>query len=540
MIESKGLYADGSSKGYYSDAVLHDLPTGWVKTKPAPEEVPTLMSDFYKQSHRVQYPKHTQHVYSTWIPRGTRITEIDEVVSFGIQAFIKKYLIDTFNKYFFERDVNEVCAEYERIIRNTLPGEPDSSHLRKLHTLGYLPLEIRAVPEGTVVPLRVPHCTIENTHPEFFWLTNFLETLFSTEVWHPTTSASIARQYLKILNEFADETCDDRGHVQFQGHDFSMRGMEGLAAGAASGAGHLLSFVGTDTIPAITFLECYYNADVEQELVGCSIPATEHSVECAYGQDEYKTVKHLITETYPDGFVSRVCDTWDFFGVLTDVLPKLKDEILARDGKLVVRPDSGDPADIVCGTYQGSDKYREWREANGQPMTPEEKGTVELLWETFGGTINSKGYKVLDPHIGLIYGDSISLDRARDILQRLKDKGFASSNVVFGIGSFTYQYVTRDTFEQALKTTWVMIQNKGQNVMKDPKTDAKHTKKSLTGRVIVRQGEKGLEVQDGLSLDEWLDAVEAGECVLQPVFVNGNLLIDQSLSDIRARVQETV
>jgi len=242
---------------------------------------PMLLADFYKVSHREQYPEGTEMVYSTWTPRISRIKSIDKVVSFGFQSFIKEYLIDYFNDNFFNASKSDIVKEYKRVISSTLGvKEPDTSHIEALHDLGYLPIKIKAVAEGTLTPIRVPILTIENTLPEFFWITNYLETLMSNYLWMPTTSATIAFEYRKLLTKFAKETSSNEDAVMFQGHDFSMRGMSSVEASKTSGAGHLLSFVGTDTIPAITFVEDYYNGDITKELIGTSIPATEHSVAC--------------------------------------------------------------------------------------------------------------------------------------------------------------------------------------------------------------------------------------------------------------------
>ena len=236
-----------------------------------------LNSDFYKQSHYKQYSPHTEKVYSTWTPRKSRMDGVNKVVFFGLQYFIKDYLIDSFNQTFFNRPKDEVINEIKRVMKNTI-GDSHTEHWEALYDLGYLPLKIDALPEGTLTPIRCPMFTIENTLPEFYWLTNFVETIMSTEIWKAMTSATIALQYRKICEKWAEKTCDDNSHIDYQGHDFSYRGMASQDAGCSSGAGHLLSFKGTDTIPAILWLEKYYNANCEKELVGCSIPATEHSV----------------------------------------------------------------------------------------------------------------------------------------------------------------------------------------------------------------------------------------------------------------------
>lgn len=493
-----------------------------------PKTPASLLCDFYKVSHRKQYPTGTETIYSTWTPRDSRIPGIDEVVAFGFQGFIKEYLIDYFGEHFFSRPVAEVVAEYERYIKYALgDANPDSQHIADLHALGFLPVLIKAVPEGTSVPIRVPMLTIENTDPKFFWVTNYLETLISCSIWQPSTSATIAKAYRNLLDTWAKKTSSALDFVQFQGHDFSMRGMGALDAARTSGAGHLLSFVGTDTIPAIAYLESYYGADIEKELVGCSIPATEHSVMCAGGaDDEFGTYKRLIEDVYPTGMVSIVSDTWDLWHVLTDTIPKLKDAIMARDGKVVIRPDSGDPVDIICGLCDEGLVYGD---------TAAERGVIELLWDTFGGTVNSKGFKELDPHIGAIYGDAITLKRADEICRRLAAKGFASTNVVFGIGSFTYQYNTRDTFGFALKSTHAVIKGVEHNIFKDPVTDS-GVKKSATGRVVVLNDYvDGLFLSDGLSIAQVEEA--SSWDLLRTVFADGHAVNESTLQDIRDRVR---
>lgn len=495
----------------------------------------TLLCDFYKISHREQYPPETEVVYSTWIPRESRVPGITEVVNFGLQGFIEEYLIGYFEEHFFNRPKDEVVFEYSRFIKATLGiEEPDTSHIEALHDLTYLPLHIKALPEGTLTPLRVPMATVENTDPRFFWLTNYIETLWSAELWHPATSATIAYAYRQILNGYAILTTDSTDGVEFQAHDFSIRGMTSLYSAAKSGAGHLLSFVGTDNIPGILYTEQFYGANVQRELVGTSIPATEHSVMCAYGRDELASYKHLITEVYPNGLVSIVSDTWDLWKVVREILPALREEIMGRDGKVVIRPDSGDPVDIICGERMPGMIYT--MEARTPEQTARDKGLIEMLWDEFGGTVNEQGYKVLDPHVGAIYGDSITLQRATDICCRLEAKGFASTNVVLGVGSFTYQYLTRDTFGFAMKSTWVKINGEGVNIYKDPATDVDHVKKSLTGRVAVVPDVDTLVAVEGL--DEATEK-EYDNNLLTTVFYNGELTNRTTLSEIRERLALT-
>lgn len=487
-----------------------------------------LYKDFYKTDHRRQYPDGTTKIYSNLTPRISRMEGVDKVVVFGIQYFVKDFLQRRFDASFFKANKEEVLKKYKRRMDTSLGSDAiNTDHLGALHSLGYLPLRIKALPEGTLCPLRTPVLTITNTHKDFAWLPNFLETLLSAALWHPMTTATIAFAYRKLLQEYAHKTSDIPEFVKWQGHDFSMRGSASFDTSLASGAAHLLSFTGTDTIPAIDWLEHFYKADAEKELIGGSVPATEHSVMCLGGKEtEYETYKRLITEVYPKGIVSIVSDTWDYWKVLTETLPSLKKEIMERDGKLVIRPDSGDPVNILCGfpQFQKDPNLK-------HPFTPNEvKGTVEILWDTFGGTINSKGYKQLDPHVGVIYGDSITYDRAEKICYKLAQKGFASTNVVFGIGSYTYQYVTRDTFGFAMKATYGIVNGKPLEICKDPKTDG-GIKKSAKGL---------LRVNSDLSLSECVTDAQENEGLLQTVFEDGNLYNETTLGEIRKRIDESL
>jgi nicotinamide phosphoribosyltransferase len=478
--------------------------------------LPMLYKDFYKADHISQYPKNTSKVYSNLTARYSRLPEVTGTVVFGIQYFVKDYLIRRFNDGFFKQPKEKVLAQYQRRMNNSLGlNAVRTEHIAALHDLGYLPILIKALPEGTVCPLRTPMLTITNTHPDFYWLTNTLETLMSNVLWHPMTSATIAYEYRKMLDGFADLTSDMTDFVQWQGHDFSMRGQSSFESSLASGAAHLLSFTGGDTIPSIDWLEHFYNADSDKELIGGSVAATEHSVMCMGGQEtERETYERLLTQVYPKGIVSIVSDTWDYWKVLNETVRDMKDKIMARDGKFVVRPDSGDPVKIVCG----------------DPSAPkgslEHKGTIQLLWEIFGGTNNSKGYKQLDSHVGCIYGDSITLERCHEINKRLMEAGFASTNMVYGIGSYTYQYVTRDTFGFAVKATYGIVDGKPRELFKTPKTDngVKYSAKGL------------LRVNADLSLSEGVSVDEEKTGALETVFRDGELIRDETLAQIRKRL----
>lgn len=523
---------------------------------------PLLLTDGYKTGHHMQYPKGTTLVYSNFTPRSNRYAPkgCDQVVSFG-QQMVMMQIHEAFQKEFFSKPKDEVCGEMKRELSMYLGTDYDVSHFEDLHNLGYLPIHVKCIEEGTLVPIRVPVLTIYNTHPRFYWVTNYLETILSNLLWKPMTSATIAHTYRKVLTKWQEKTDSEKGwFIDWQGHDFSMRGMDSVEAVISSGLGHLTSFSGTDSLPTLYGARKFYS---EAEFVGGSVNATEHSVMCAGGSDdEVGTFKRLL-ETYPTGILSVVSDTWDLWKVCTEHIVKLKEQILSRDGKLVIRPDSGDPVDILCGdawrvqgfaegvlnkvgengvvlNYTDNKYYKvkldsEYKVIGEETtdVTPANKGVIELLWDVFGGTINEQGYKVLDSHIGAIYGDSITIDRADEICMRLEAKGFASTNVVLGIGSFTYQYNTRDTFGFAMKATYVEIEGEGREIFKDPITDD-GTKKSATGLLWVRdidgKGTFGLYDKVSWELED--------KGLLQTIYKDGQFQNLTTLTKIREKLKQ--
>ena len=483
--------------------------------------------DFYKADHRRQYPVGTEYVYANFTPRSSRLAKMlpdfdDKIVFFGLQGFIKHFLIETWNEGFFNQAKAKVVAAYKRRMDNALgEGAVPVEHIEALHDLGYLPLKIKALPEGSRVNIKVPVLTIINTDPNFFWLTNYIETVLSAELWKSCTTASIAYEYKRLLTQYAEKTGAPLDFVAVQGHDFSSRGMSGIYDAAQSGVGHLTSFIGTDSVASIDYAEEYYNAT---GVIGVSVPATEHSVMCMGSEEsEIETFRRLICELYPAGVVSIVSDTWDFWRVITEFSVELKAEILKRQpnalglAKVVFRPDSGDPVKIICG------------DPDAERDSPSYKGAVQCLWEIFGGTETTQGYKVLNERVGLIYGDSITLERAQNILKGLEAKGFASNNLVFGIGSYTYNYLTRDSFGFAVKATWGQVNGVGRELFKDPVTDS-GVKKSAKGLLRVEQTENGFELFDQQNFEQ--EKMGA----LQTVFENGQLLRECSLDQIRERL----
>lgn len=474
---------------------------------------PITLIDGYKLDHRRQYPLGTTRVNSNWTPRSSRVPGVNFLVLFGLRYFLQRYLMEEMAR-FFNESRERVKERYYRRVKGYLGPDAATAigtdHIHALWNLAHIPLEFRAAPEGTKIPLRVPAITVENTHDDFFWLPNYIETQMSCSLWLPSTSATTAYCTRKMLDAKAQLTGGPAAFVPWQGHDFSYRGMGGLEAAMMSGAGHLLSFTGTDTIPALDFIEHYYGPIPSDALVGGSVAATEHSVMCAGSEEgEQATIERLLN-LYPTGVLSVVSDTWDLWQVLDTYLPALKEQIMLREGKLVIRPDSGDPVKILCGDPDKDGTAR--------------LGVIKALWDTFGGTENAHGFKELDPHIGSIYGDSINYERAEQICDGLARKGFASTNVVFGNGSFTYQFVTRDTYGLAMKATWVKIDGEGRNIFKSPKTDD-GTKNSAKGRLAVLEQNGTL-----VCVNECTPEQEA-RSLLQPVWKNGDFVTHRAADD---------
>jgi nicotinamide phosphoribosyltransferase len=316
---------------------------------------PVLWTDGYKICHKEQYPKGTEWVYETWTPRKSRIEGINHVVFFGLQGALSE-IKEMFDEHFFSKDRNRIIDDYIDTVTHVF-GRTNSyfssthswKHIGQLHDLGYLPIKVKALPEGSFVPIGCPMFTIENTLPEFFWLPGYLESMLSSMIWMPMTSATIADNYRRILMRYAEKS-GDTDFVSRQAGDFSMRGMGSPEAAYRCSSGHLTSFSVSATISARKYLMNCYRA---KENCLLYTPSTEHSVMCAYGRDEIEAFRHLITSVYPSGNVSIVSDSYDLWNIVDSVLPALKDEIMARDGKVIIRPDSGEPVDIVCG-YDGT------------------------------------------------------------------------------------------------------------------------------------------------------------------------------------------
>jgi nicotinamide phosphoribosyltransferase len=489
---------------------------------------------------------------------------VDSVVVFGTQYFVQKYLIEDWNVNFFWRYIEDVLEEYHRVIDNHLgPNVIDDDKIRYLHSLGHLPLKIKALPEGTLCPIGVPLMTIINTDPKCGWLTNFIETISQTVMWLPITSATTAYYFRKLLDGWVDKTSDKKEMVPWMGHDFSMRGMSSFESCYVSGGAHALSFTGSDVIPAIPFLEHYYGADVTQEMIVASVTASEHSIQCSYfddGEDESRYIQAML-DAQPEGIVSIVADGYDYWKMISETLPKFKEKILSRNGKTVIRPDSGSPFRIICGYNVTQTKYtydelieklnhqtsyiKLWQDvecyktSDGRFLTEHEEiteleamGSVRILHSVFGGFLNSKGYIELDEHIGLIYGDSITYALADKICKRLCGMGYSVTSLVFGIGSYTYSYVTRDTFGLACKATWIQVGGKSKSIFKSPKT-GDGMKKSAKGLLSVQN------IDGKITLLQDCTPEEEDSGMLETVFYNGMVYNTTSLSKIRTKLHDS-
>lgn len=464
-----------------------------------------LQTDVYKMGHMEQYAPGCDKVYSYLIARSGR--KFNETVFFGLQYYIKRYLSQPITPA-----MGEEFLTYRKMILGGENSPEVESKIRALCKLGYLPLEIKAVEEGTVLPIRNVLMTITNTHPDFYWVVGFVESLL-LKLWYTTTVATCSYQYRRLVDKYFSDTDDESLNAlkDFQVHDFGYRGDSSEEGAAISGIAHLLSFLGSDNVPALPCAIEYYHANTDEPIL-LSVPASEHSVMCSFGRDqEIEAFRHMLKK-YPTGIVSIVSDTFDVYRVLTEFAENLKEDILSRDGKVVFRPDSGNPEYIICGDPNAEEGSNEW------------KGAIRLLDEKFGSSLNSKGYKVLNPHVGLIYGDGMYLERYERTLERLKAMGYAASNLVIGVGGILRNH-SRDTLGFAIKATYVEVDGEAREIEKDPITDQK--KKSHKGLLSLRKIGDAYVTKDQCSPEEEADSL------LKTVFYNGKLVKEADLSSIR-------
>ena len=552
-----------------------------------------LMSDYYKQAHAEQYTEGITKLISYATARMTRMPKEmlgDKLTVFGIQSYVKDFLIERFNDTFFNVPLEEAMEEYKMIIGPTFPLEyVNTGKFEALHKLGYLPVEVGCLEEGTRVPIRsafelpegqcqVPFMYIINTHPDFPWITEFLESVTSSEVWYPMAIANQAYYYRDIVNFWYDKTGVAPEARKSAISEFGFRGGKSSDAAIKASSAFLTSFNKTATIPAIKYMHDYYGDPVKE--IGGGMISTEHSVMCsnfAVDGDEETFLKKLFGTLYPAGNVSVVMDTYDYWANIKRCgTGELKEIIMNRPGTVFFRGDSGDPVDIICGEYvphyksleqrksargfagagnvifvEDEQCWYKFRKDNGKDVWDrydeepvESLGTVGLLAKMFGYTTNEKGYKVLDSHVRAIYGDSITPTRAREIYQRLADKGFASNNVALGAGSFSTQCAeddngrllpfTRDTYGIAVKATWCADETKGEErqLFKNPKTDTGKFKKSQKGLIWVGYDENG----EIIAKDGYTTSTLPENSLLQPIFRDGKMIKETSLAEIRERL----
>lgn len=505
-----------------------------------------IPTDGYKVGHHLMYVPGTKKVVSNLTPRNVKYMHslAKEIVVAGVQSTIIK-VVEFFDKEFFmvmEREIlksqynlesemgratyevelgkikDRVMTDIQEDLSHYTNTPYDITHFSKLWDYGYLPIEVLAIEEGTVVPVNTPTFLYHNTEDDMFWLTNFLESMISSEIWKPMHSASTIFGARKLTFKYLLETDQhNKGFLDYANHDFSFRGLQGIDSAGNSAMAFLFGSRGSDTVPVLSDADYYYATPNASE----TIFATEHAVQTSYGKEgEEEGMRHIITNVFPTGPVALVSDSYDFFKVHSETIYALKEEILNRDGKVVFRGDSGNPADIICGheieeidakdeghfktivedilheqlveetphgeqgdditslfrwegkvykvtyspfwnrhdkQYYYIDRYSSINPIKMEEVeyTPEMKGQIELLWECFGGTINDQGYKVLNPKVGAVYGDGINFDRADEIYRRLEQKGFACSNITYGWGAFSLGYATRDNLGLAVKAVYI-------------------------------------------------------------------------------------
>jgi len=491
-----------------------------------------ILSDSYKTSHWRQYPPGTTEVYSYFESRGGKFSEI---TFFGLQYIIKRYLTG-------QVVTKEKIDAAEKIVDAHM-GLGEMKHFNRegweyiLNTHGgKLPIIIKAVPEGVTVPVKNVLMTVVNTDPKCFWLTNYLETLL-VQVWYPMTVATQSREQKKVVVDYLEKTgCGtDFLDVMYQLNDFGCRGVSSMETAAIGGAAHLVNFGGSDTMPGLCCLVEYYGMPLQFAL-GTSIPAAEHSTITSWTKDgELEAFKNMLTQ-YPKGLVAVVSDSYDIYNACKNLWGKeLIDLIKSREGRLVVRPDSGDPPVIVCEV-------------------------LEILIEKFGCTVTATGHKLLPPCIRVIQGDGIDYETIPQILDALVAANFAADNIVFGSGGALLQKVNRDTFKCAFKCSEITIGGKSREVFKDPITDS--GKASKKGRLVLmttedakaggftdddkykpRQGDDGVTggtgflhyTPDGKYVTVCSNKGDASKDILIDVFKDGALIKDWKLDEIRKR-----
>ncbi len=454
-----------------------------------------LNTDSYKTSHYLQYPPGSE-VISSYI-EARKNARFGHVLFFGLQAFIKQYLLQPITI--------EHIDEAEAILQaHGVPFNRAGWEIILKEYQGFLPLEITALPEGSIVPTGTALVQVQNTDPCLYWLPSYIETALLRAVWYPSTVATIswkAKQIIRHYLELSSEQVETQ--LPFKLHDFGARGTSSQESAALGGMAHLVNFLGTDTIASLLAARRYYGAD----MAGFSIPAAEHSTMTAWGQEhEVDAYANMLEQFAQAGkLVAVVSDSYDIYHAVSELWGKqLKEKVIHSGATIVIRPDSGDPKTVVLEV-------------------------LERLYANFGGHVNRKGYKVLHDSVRVIQGDGVNLDSIGVILEHVCQHGFSTENIAFGMGAGLLQKVNRDTLNFAMKTSAIRIQDEWHDVYKQPKTDP--SKHSRRGRLAVIQKE-----------DTWqtIPESELGDAdnQLKPVFRNGQLLRETDFDEIRRRSEQ--
>ncbi len=450
-----------------------------------------LNTDSYKTSHYLQYPPNTNFVSSYIESRGGKY---EQLVFFGLQAFIKEYLAKPITK----EDINE--AE-EILIAHGVPFYREGwEYILDKHN-GYLPVTIEAVPEGTVLNTKNVLVQVVNSDPKCFWLTSYLETALLRAIWYPTNVATVSWHVKQLIQEFLLKTADNLEGLPFKLHDFGARGASSEESAALGGAAHLINFMGTDTLSGIIAARNYY----QESIAGFSIPAAEHSTITSWGQDrEAQAYDNMLQQFAGEGkIVAVVSDSYNLWEAIADIWgEQLKEQVINNGGTVVIRPDSGEPVEVVCRT-------------------------IEMLMSKFGYTTNSKGYRLLPSYIRVIQGDGVSLASIRLILEAMTAKGLSADNIAFGMGAELLQKVNRDTLKFAMKASAIEIEGTWQDVFKDPITDPGKTSKK--GRLALVKNQQN--AYETIRLQD----INGQTNQLRPIFANGQLLVEDTFKSIRER-----
>ncbi|XP_055041061.1 nicotinamide phosphoribosyltransferase 2 [Misgurnus anguillicaudatus] len=457
-----------------------------------------LATDSYKITHYKQYPPGISKVYSYFECRRKKGGQFNEVVFFGLQYLLKKYLA---GQVVTEEKIQEAKVFYQMHFKQTVFNEEGWRKVLEKFD-GRLPIRIKAVPEGKIIPRGNVLFTVENTDPDFFWLTNYIETML-VQMWYPITVATISREFKKILAKHLKATSGSLEGLDIMLHDFGYRGVSSQESAALGGAAHLVNFCSTDTVAGLLMAQRYYGCP----MAGFSIPAAEHSTIISWGKNREKEAFECLLDQFPSGPVAVVSDSYDIFKACKHIWgDKLKEKVMERseDSALIIRPDSGDPAETLIEV-------------------------MKILEECFGSSLNSMGYKVLPSYLRLIQGDGIDLNSINEILEKLSDEGWSAENVFYGCGSSLMQKINRDTLNCAFKCSYVETDGKGMDVYKQPVTDP--SKGSKRGRLCLRRNSDG-----------FIETVERGvgkpdEDMLVTVFENGTILQEYTLDEVRKAAQ---